>query len=202
MTAEKLVLRAKEGDQGAFEALVMQNQDKAYNLALRIVRNPDDAAELCQEAFLNAWRGLPRFQGESSFSTWMYRLTQNACIDFLRKEKRRKEISTTISLDEGDETHPIDLPDERYSPHQVAAQNELRQTLWDGLRALSPSYRQVLVMRELDGLSYQEISELLGVEIGTVKSRIARARLSLRNILAARGWSFSRECSSSKQVHC
>ena len=98
----------------------------------------------------------------------------------------------TVSLDnDSDEAQPIDLPDERYSPHQIAERNQLHKTIWDGLNALPPNYRQILILREIDGFSYTEISELLGVEVGTVKSRIARARLALRNILLERGYSFS-----------
>lgn len=95
--------------------------------------NPDDAAELCQEAFLNAWKGLGKFQGESSFSTWLYRLTSNVCIDFLRREKRRSTLSMTVSLDDEEGARQAELPDERYSPHRQAEQQELRDTLRAGL---------------------------------------------------------------------
>ena len=188
MKAEwELVQRAKQGDEESFAALVEQNQGRIYNLALRMTGNPDDALELSQEAFLNAWKGLGKFQGDSSFATWLYRLTSNVCIDFLRREKRRNALSMTISLDDEEEARQAELPDERFSPHMETERRERRETLRAGLATLSAEHRRVLILRELEGLSYGEIAQVLGLEEGTVKSRIARARLALRNYLKKQG---------------
>ena len=186
MTELELVQAAQQGDQGAFSQLVEQNQGKIYSLCYRMTGNSEDAADLTQEAFLNAWRGLSKFGGQSSFSTWLYRLASNACIDFLRREKRRSALSMTLeSKDEED--HQADLPDERWSPERELERKESRQALQAGLAALSPEHREVLLLRETEGLSYQEIARCLGLEDGTVKSRIARARMSLREFLLKSG---------------
>ena len=142
--------------------------------------------DLAQEAFLNAWRGLKFFKGDSAFSTWVYRLASNACIDHLRRQKRRQDISAPMPVNDEDDSTP-DIPDERFQPEQELERQELRRAVAAGLEQLSDEHRQVLVMREINGLSYQEIGGILDLEAGTVKSRIARARNSLRKILVERG---------------
>ena len=196
MTEQELVTRAKQGDQDAFARLVEANQNKIYSLALRMTGNPEDGADLAQEAFLKAWRSLPAFQEESSFSTWLYKLTSNLCIDFLRKEKRRKAAVTTVSLDDdGDDSPPAQVPDHRFTPETEVERRELRAAMSRALQNMSDEHRQILILREVEGLSYTEIADLLGLEEGTVKSRIARARISLRNILQKDG-NFSSPISS------
>ena len=198
MTEQELVARARRGDESAFEALVTENEKRIYNLCRRLTGNQEDAAELTQEAFLNAWRGLGRFQGESSFSTWLYRLATNACIDFLRKEKRRQSLSMTVSLDDEEDARQVELPDERYAPEGALERAEARRAVAERLERLTLEHRQVLVMREIHGLSYAEIGQVLGLEEGTVKSRIARARGALRKVLTERGNLFG-EPSSKKR---
>ena len=195
MTERELVRRAKDGDERAFEQLVTDNEKRIYNLCRRLAGNPEDAAELTQEAFLNAWRGLSGFQEGSTFSTWLYRLATNACMDFLRREKRRRSLSLTVSLDDEEEAVQVELPDERYAPEGELERVEQRQAIQEGLRRLSEEHRQVLILRELNGLSYQEIARVLDLEEGTVKSRIARARGALRKILLEEG-NFFRETAS------
>ena len=184
MTEKELVRAAQRGDDSAFEELVRTYEKRVYHLALRMCGNVDDAYEVTQEAFLSAWKGMRFFRGESSFSTWLYRLTSNAAIDFLRRQ-RRQGGSDGVSLD--DEDTFLEVADPAPSPHQQAERLELRDALARGLGALSPEHRQVLLLRELQGLTYEEIAAALELDLGTVKSRIARAREKLRKYLVASG---------------
>ena len=181
---ESLLQRAKNGDQAAFGELVTLYEKKVYALALRMCKHPEDAAEASQEAFLAAWQGLKFFRGEASFSTWLYRLTSNACVDLLRKEQRHRAAAGP-SLD--DEGVYLDAADSTPSPHDIAEKGELKEQIEAGLRALSPEHREVLVLREIHQLSYDEIAETLSLDSGTVKSRISRGRKQLRNFLLKSG---------------
>ena len=186
MTDRELVEKAKQGDQSAFEQLVLENQNRAYSLALRLIGDREEAADLAQEAFVRAWQGLEQFQGGSSFATWVYRLTTNVCIDYLRKKKRREAVEPSVSLDDPDSGWAEPFLWEQ-DPQRLLEQSERGRALAQGLDRLPDWQREILVLRELSGLSYQEIGEKLDLDLGTVKSRIARARMNLRKILLEDG---------------
>ena len=189
MASEELniIKKVLDGDTDAFEKLVFANQKNVYNLALKMTRNEDDALDISQEAFLKAYQGLNVFRGESKFSVWMYRLTYNLCIDFLRKKSKSQVISLSAYQNESGDSPEMDLPDIRELPEDSVSRKELRKEIADSIDELGQSHREVLVMREINDMSYTEIAETLGISEGTVKSRLARARLNLANILADKG---------------
>jgi RNA polymerase sigma-70 factor (ECF subfamily) len=182
----QIISAVLSGDTDAFEALVLENRRQVYNLALKMTKNEQDAYDLSQEAFLKAFRSLDKFRGDSKFSVWLYRLTSNLCLDFLRAQKRREKVSLSYENDE-DEQQELEIPDERFSPERILEQNNLRESISSALDALPEDYRSIIVMREMDGLSYDEISARTGLELGTVKSRIFRARKKLCALLSKDG---------------
>lgn len=180
-----LVRRAKQGDAQAFEELLTLYEKKVYSLAYHYVGNEHDAMDISQEAFLRVYRFLPQFNEESRFSTWLYRVTSNVCKDYIRKRNTRNEVPLTQEGDE--ESFSYDVPDLRYNPEDVFQQKEMRQEICDGLRELSHDHREILVMRDVLGLTYEDIADALELEEGTVKSRISRARDKMRVKLMEKG---------------
>ena len=175
---------ARQGDQDAFEQLVRAYEKRVFALTLRMCGNPEDAAEAAQEAFLAVWQGLKFFRGESSFSTWLYRLASNACVDLLRREGRHRAAAGP-SLD--DEELRLETADPAPTPQEAAERADLRRQIENGLRALPAEYRQVLILREMHQLSYEEIGQTLSLDPGTVKSRISRGRKRLQKFLMESG---------------
>ena len=181
MTREEelaVVERVRAGDVNAYEALVAAHEKNVYNLALRMTGNPADAEDMAQEAFLKAYRSLSEFRGDSKFSVWLYRIVSNVCLDFLRRQKRRQTVSLSVEDDEGEETQ-LDIPDLAQSPEELLERRMTREAVQKGLALLPPDHRQILLLREIQGLSYEEIAQALQIEVGTVKSRIFRARKKL-----------------------
>ena len=195
MDERELIARLQKRDEAAFEELIRQYEKKVYTLCFRMCGNSEDAEEAAQDAFLALWRGIDRFRQESSLSTWIYRLATNACIDTLR---RRKKQSGSISLD--DEELFVDAVDTSPQPQETVEHREAQKLLQKGLSALPEEYRKVLILREIEGLSYTEIAESASIELGTVKSRISRGRSLLRNFLSGNGNFF--ENASSKVTEC
>lgn len=196
MEEKSLIQQAAAGDSAAFEQLVLRYQTQVYNLALRMVNNDADAQDLAQEAFVRAWRALDSFQFSSQFSTWLYRLTSNICIDFLRAQKKHRSVSLTVLQD--DESQQWDMPDSGPLPEERMIDLEEQEALANAIAALEPEYRQVLILRIVNDCSYQQISQILGLREGTVKSRLSRAREQLRKKLSQSG-NFSAASASNSQ---
>ena len=181
-----IIKKVIDGDKNAFEELLLANQKNVYNLALKMTKNEEDALDISQEAFIKAYRQLSGFRGDSKFSVWMYRLTYNLCIDFLRKNTAVKTMSLDYEDNAGD-VKPLEIPDLRNLPEDNAIRSETRKNIADGIKDLPDNHREILVMREITGMSYDDISSALGISAGTVKSRLARAREKLIEILSKKG---------------
>lgn len=178
-----LVTRVQEGDRDAFSTLVVRYQERVYNLVLRGLTDQDAALDVAQEVFLKAYRGLARFQGDSQFFTWLFRITMNETITARRRRDRR---GRPISLDRTDEDGEkrSDPPAATDDPGAAVARLDDQALVQQAIAGLEDEQAEVLLLRDIDGRSYQEISEILECPLGSVKSRIHRARLALKDKLA------------------
>lgn len=179
-----LIASAQKGDLRAFNQLVLLYQSMAYNVAYRILTDPDAAADATQDAFFSAYKAMKKFRG-GSFKAWLLRIVTNACYDQLRVKKRRP----TSSLDglPVESEHSQFLRDESESPDEFLERQELGHFLQHGISALPIEQRAVLVLSDVQGLSYQEVAEIMDLSLGTVKSRLSRGRARLRDFLLERG---------------
>jgi RNA polymerase sigma-70 factor (ECF subfamily) len=181
---KNLVEKSAEGDIDAFETLIQSHQKKVYNIALRMTKNPEDAQELSQDAFVRAFIAIKKFRGDSSFATWLYRITMNVCTDFLRKRNKASVISIEQSVYESQQT--MQLADNEPGPDEISEKNQLKKLVKEAMDLLPPEHRQVLILRDLLDMTYKDIANTLSINEGTIKSRINRARENLKKVITSR----------------
>tara|TARA_R110002050_G_scaffold96679_1_gene200987 strand:+ start:132 stop:734 length:603 start_codon:yes stop_codon:yes gene_type:complete len=182
-----LIDRFKGGDQGAFEEMVGRYWDRIYAMVHQLLRNPQDAEEVTQDAFIRAHRGLENFRGDSAFSTWLYQIATNLARNrywYWWRRKRDKSISFDQPIGDDSTTTLAEVfVGDVETPEDAAVTQELIDRIAGGMEKLTPKHREILILRNVKNLSYEEIAEILKISVGTVKSRIARARESLRSKL-------------------
>lgn len=185
---EQLVKRCLQGDSRAFEDLAVKYQNKIYALSYRYMGNEEDAYDMAQEAFIKAYRSLRSFKGDSSFGTWMYRIATNVCLDELRRRKRRiipLSLDEPLATRDGDEVEK-EIADTSPTADVIYEQKELSQYIQQVLDEMKPDHKTTIILRDIMDLTYEEIAQVSDCSIGTVKSRLSRARDALRKKLGDR----------------
>ena len=175
---KKLIERASGGDPSAFNRLMAQHENRMYAVALRMCANREDAQDCLQEAMLRVYRAIGSFKGQSTFSTWIYRITMNTCLDELRRKKNRQNTSLDNLVDMG-----WSPTDGGAGPEKQALMREMREKMHGAIRELPDDMRAAVVLRDIQGFSYDEIAQMLEINVGTIKSRISRGREKLREKL-------------------
>ena len=183
-TDTQLVHRVQKGDKGAFDLLVLKYQHKIVNLVMRYVRDPDQALDITQEAFLKAYRALPRFRGDAAFYTWMYRIAVNTAKNYLAAQRRRP-MDVELDMQDPEQYDLHAKLKDTDTPEAVTLSHELQATVERAIAALPEDLRTAIVLRELDGMSYEEIAETMECPVGTVRSRIFRARDAISKKIGA-----------------
>ncbi len=180
---------AADGDTAAFERLVRKYEKYVCTAVYSVVRNYDDSFDVSQEVFLKLYHCIGSFKGESSFSSWLYRIAKNAALDYLRREKKNRTVSLDAENEDG-EKYIADIPDSsgKNDPEKATLDAEKRTLLYAALEELSDEHKEILLLRDINGYTYEEVGERLGLEPGTVKSRLFRAREALRKKLEEKNY--------------
>ncbi|OYD15391.1 hypothetical protein CH330_05805 [candidate division WOR-3 bacterium JGI_Cruoil_03_51_56] len=180
---KELVKRAQAGNDAAFEELVRRYERKVYNISYRLLGNEQDASEALQDTFLRAYRFICKFQFKSSFYTWLYRIATNTSLTKLRRRKSPIVVSLDAPV-RSESGQTLEIPDYKYSPEKIMRQRELGRALQEAVDSLPPDYRSAVVLRDMEGLSNEEVSKVLNLSVAAVKSRLHRGRMVLRSKLA------------------
>lgn len=179
----QLIERCRSGDREAFDELVHRYEKQAYNLAYRLSGNYDDASDVVVEAFVRVFQGLHTFRGEANFGTWLHRVVVNTFLDIRKRSKGRQNVSLEEQIELDGDTLTRQIEDTSPGPEELVEQEEREEVLQRAISQLSPERRILIVLYHFENLSYEEIAQMLNLPVGTVKSRLNRARLALREIL-------------------
>ncbi len=180
---KRSIEKSKNGNIEAFEQLIEPYQKKVFNIALRMMGNQEDASDAAQEVFIKIYKSISGFREESSFNTWVYRIATNVCLDELRKRKRMNVVSTDSLIQLTDGEVNVQVEDKGLSPDKILEKKELIEEVKEALNHIKHEHKQVIVLRDIQGYSYKEISSIMQCSEGTVKSRINRARNAVKDIL-------------------
>lgn len=181
MTENDLIKKCRKGSREAFNALFSNYQTQVINIAYSMLSDREDAYDAAQETFVRVYRNIESFKEQSSFSTWLYRITANVCSDILRKRQKHSNVLSINSMSE--DSKDFDIRDESPTPEDSAELDERQRAVREAIAELRDEYRAVITLCDIEGMSYDEISRILSLPAGTVKSRINRARNSLKKIL-------------------
>lgn len=184
-TELRLIARCRAGDVAAFDEIVKQQQNRIYNLCYWMLNDPEEAADAAQDAFVRAFRSLDHFRGDAAFGTWLHRIAVNVCLDAARRRKRAAVPFSTLDSD-AESVREQEPADAGHSPAEIADRQERRRAINEALATLSENHRTVLILLDIQGHAYEEVATMLDLPLGTVKSRLNRARLALREKLEAK----------------
>ncbi len=193
---KSLIALAKEGNVEAYEMLISQYEKKIYSLCLHLLKDAEEAYDAAQEVCIKVWKQIHLFEGQAKISTWIYRIATNQCLDILRKNKnRRQDISLFQESQDGEDEWVIEKEHKEIGVAEQIEKKELQEIVHLGIQELQEDYQVILVLRDIEGYSYEEIAEILYVSLGTVKSRLSRARQALKKVFSQKKepfWSFFR----------
>ncbi len=183
MNEQELVKKSQNGDADSFSALILPYEQKLMHHAYRMLSNKTEAEDAVQEALLKAWRRLDTYQGTAAFPTWLYTILHHVCLDMLRKKKREKPVVPLIQEGENEEEFSLSIPDTAPGPDEQYHQKAMLSAVAAAIDTLSDEHKTVIILRDIDGLEYDEIAKITNTSLGTVKSRISRARIAMKKIL-------------------
>ncbi len=183
LSDEILIERFREGDESAFDTLVRRYEQKVYQYAYRLAQNADDASDVVAETFLRMYNSLKRFRGDAQLSTWLYRVVSNVYFDFRKREARHQHLPLEIPSEEDDELMERPIPDERNDPNDYVLEQERHRVLMEAIQQLPEYQRAIVVLFHIEDRPYEEIAQITGLPLGTIKSRLNRARNALRELL-------------------